>query len=323
GGGLFDIFFGPGAGGMGSGRRHPPGDMRHDLNLTLEDVYRGGEKEVIYYREEPCGECGGTGAAPGTKPVKCPACGGTGQIKEVTRRGYSQFIRVGPCGRCRGRGEIIESPCGACRGRGVVRQKRRLMLTIEPGMDEGQVLRLKGEGNISKDGRRGDLYVVVHVAPHPVFKRDGQDLWEEVKIPYTRAILGGEVEIPLLEGTHLLKIPPGTQPDTVIRVRGKGLPNPKSGGMRVGKGGGRGMGDLYVRVKVAIPKRLSRRERELLEELDRLGGSGGAGGGGRRGTRGWSRKSGRSGGKPGSESEKEESDGATEDTMGGGPGWVS
>ncbi|MDG6221117.1 MAG: DnaJ C-terminal domain-containing protein, partial [Candidatus Thermoplasmatota archaeon] len=263
GGGLFDMFFG------GGGQRRTASDVRYDMSITLLEAAKGGEKEVLYSRKEACTKCGGTGAAEGSSPKTCPTCGGRGQVQQVSQRGYHQVIRVGPCSQCGGKGKTVDKPCPTCHGIGRVQQKRKIHLTIPEGVEDGQILRLRGEGDV-EEGARGDLYVVVRVQPDPRFRRDGPHLWQDANISYTQAILGGTKEVPTLHGKTTINIPPGTQHGTAIRIKGEGV-------------GRRGMpGDLYVRLKIAVPERVSGREKELLEELARIRGDDGPEGAGKR-----------------------------------------
>jgi molecular chaperone DnaJ len=251
---LFDGFFGT------TSRRPRPqrgADLRYDLEIDLLEVATGAEKEITIPRHETCSSCGGSGSRRGTQPSVCPHCRGTGQIR------YSQgFFSIGQtCGRCRGEGRIITDPCPSCSGEGRVRVERRISVRIPPGVESGTRLRIAGEGECGfNGGPRGDLYVQLEVLPHPVFGREGNDLVCEVPIPYTTAVLGGEVEVPTLQGPHRLYIPPGTQPGKSFRLKGKGLPSLR----------GHGRGDLQVRLTIKVPTRLTVRERELLEELSRL-----------------------------------------------------
>lgn len=261
-GDLFDIFFG----GMGSSGPVGPErgeDLRFDLELTLEEAAFGVEKEIEVTRIGTCPTCGGSGAKPGTRPVTCPVCRGTGQIHTVQETLLGRFTTVRTCHRCRGTGKVIESPCPECRGNGRVRQNRKVRVKIPPGVDEGLRLRLSGEGHAGpQGGPPGDLYVFLHVRPHPQFQRQGNDLHYQLKVAFTQAALGAELEVPTLEGKTSLKIPPGTQNGETFTLRGKGVP--------VLRGVGRG--DLVVTVTVEVPTRLTEREKELLLELARLRG---------------------------------------------------
>jgi molecular chaperone DnaJ len=233
-------------------------DLGYDLEITLEEAARGAEKEIDVPRIEKCDVCGGTGASPGTSPRTCPKCKGSGKIQNVNRSGFGMFVRVTPCPTCGGRGSIIDSPCRNCRGAGLARKQRTITVRVPAGIDEGYELRLRGEGEApANGGPSGDLYVMIHIAPHQYFKRDGDDLLHNLTIGFPKVALGAEVSVPTLEGDASLKIRAGTQPGEIIRLRGKGMP----------KFRGYGKGDLLVRVDVSVPEKLTQKQRALLEEL--------------------------------------------------------
>lgn len=255
---IFDRFFG----GFGEVERGPPrgADLRYDLDLTLEEVARGLSKEIEVPRSQTCPVCHGSGAQPGTSPRNCPTCKGTGQVQLVQSSGFARVVRIQTCNKCQGRGTLIDTPCRSCRGLGIVEQTRRLAVRIPAGVDDGFSLRLRGEGDAApQGGRPGDLYLVVHIKPHPLFERDGDSLLSEVPINFVQATLGAEVRVPTLEGPVALKIPAGTQIGTVFRLKGKGLPRVNSFGK----------GDQLVKVTIRTPRHLSRRAKQLLEELGR------------------------------------------------------
>ena len=254
-GGLFDFFFGE----QDFRERTPVGqDLVYDLEMTLEEAAQGAEKEVEIQRTENCDVCKGTGASPGTSPVMCPKCNGTGKIQNVRRSGFGMFMRVSPCSRCGGRGKIIETPCRNCRGSGLVRKRRKVEVKVPAGIDEGFQLRLQGEGETPPTGGLpGDLYVVIHMKPHQLFARDEDDLLYSLVIGFPQAALGTEVSVPTLEGNTLLKIPSGTQSGETIKLRGRGVPRLR----------GQGRGDLLVRVNIVVPDKLTSRQRSLLEDL--------------------------------------------------------
>ena len=260
GGGLFDQFFG---GGMGVRRGPASGrSLRVDTEVRLEELLQDTRKEVTLRAPHPCPACQGTGAE-GGKLVTCPTCHGRGQVSASQRRGYSQFVTITPCPRCGGRGQWPETPCRRCEGSGRIADTQTIAVEIPAGSPEGLQLRVPGRGEAgAPGGRPGDLYVVVHVAPHPTFERDGQDLLMTLPITYPQAVLGAEVEIPTLDATARLRIPPGTQSHSILRLRGKGLP--------ALRGGGRG--DQLVRVVVTTPDKVSPEERKLLERLAELHG---------------------------------------------------
>lgn len=255
---IFDSFFG------GRRAREPPSgqDIRYDLEISLEQAYSGLTTEIEVPRRERCSECNGSGAKPGTSPKKCPECGGTGQIQHVQVAGFMHFARIEPCRKCRGRGTIIEKPCNVCRGSGIAERHRRISLKIPPGVDTGSHLVLREEGDAPDGGgERGDLYVVVHVRPHDTFRREGNDLICHVDVGFPKAVLGGEVEVPTLDGPAKIMMPPGTHSGATFRLRKKGMPALRENGR----------GDELVVVQVKTPAKLTPRQRELIQELSREG----------------------------------------------------
>lgn len=228
-----------------------PRDIEQTLEISLEDAIRGATRTIQLSLEEPCETCNGTGVAPNRRQT-CRACGGAG------RRRFGMFGLEMHCDECDGTG-VVGAPCPTCRGRGTVMRTRTLTVNIPAGVTEGQRLRLAGEGAAGANGKRGDLYLRLKLRPDPRYERQGDDLYTEVDIDYLTAILGGEVSAPTPHGAVQMKVPPGTQSGTRFRLAGKGLP--------LGKGK---IGDLYVRARITVPKRLSPRERELLEALQRL-----------------------------------------------------
>jgi molecular chaperone DnaJ len=249
-GGFGDIF-----GGATRRRRGPrPGeDAAVELRLTLEEAAFGVEKEVRLERAENCSACGGTGAHAPSDIVACPACRGTGQ--QSFHQGFLTISRT--CGTCRGAGRTVRRPCGACGGRGAVRRERKLAVRIPPGVETGNRLRIRGEGEAGDPGAPpGDLYVLLYVEEHPLFHREGRDLHCEVPITFSQAALGAEVKVPLLRGGEAsIKVPPGTQTGAEFRLRGLGVKD------------GRGVGDLRARVRLRTPTRLSKEGRKALEKL--------------------------------------------------------
>lgn len=246
--------------------RHHPGyeraeqrgqDLQYDLEVTLEDVYKGKSIEIQVPRNEHCDLCQGTGAKPGTSSRECPKCHGSGQVELTKTTGFARFVQIMSCDRCRGRGSIIDTPCPRCSGTGIVKKTRNITVRIPPGIEDEQSLRLRGEGESSESGTNpGDLYVVVHVKPHRFFRRRGDALLYETSINIAQASLGGEIPIPTLNDQVKLKIPSGTQSGTVFKLKGKGLPS-LSGGK----------GDELVKVNVKIPANLTSRQKQLLREL--------------------------------------------------------
>lgn len=260
-GGLFERLFRPGRAGPARGQ-----DLQVELALPLETILRGGEETVRYARPVACPRCGGTGAEPGTRPRRCATCDGTGR-KTVTRgekRGEAsiRFQQISVCPDCGGRGTIIEKPCRDCRGEGRVEREESLKVAVPAGAEEGMALRIPAHGLPSDDpgGAPGDLFVVVTSAPDPRFVRSGADLWRTESVSVADAVLGTELRVPTLNGALDVAVPPGTQPGAVLRLRGKGLP----------RYGGRGHGDLNLRIEVRVPERTSAEERELYERLRAL-----------------------------------------------------
>jgi len=255
-GSLGDLF---GFGDMFGGRRRRGGpqrgaDLRYDLEISFEESYTGAETTIQIPREETCETCKGSGAAPGSSPETCSHCRGTGQLR--FQQGFLTVAR--PCPTCRGTGKVIARPCQACRGAGRVGRERKLTAKIPAGIATGQRLRLYGEGEHgTAGGPSGDLYVVVHVQEHSFFHREGDDLYCEMPIPFPTLALGGDVRVPLVNGEDVVKVPAGTPAGARFKLRGKGVPNVS----------GRGHGDLYVIARVAVPKKLTKEQRRLLEEL--------------------------------------------------------
>ncbi len=257
GGGIFDLFFG---GRRTAGGPERGADLAYDLEITLEEAARGTEKVLEIPKTETCPTCRGTRAKPGTSPRPCPTCKGSGQVGYTRRTPFGQFTSLSTCGTCRGAGKFIDSPCTECRGEGVIERRKKLSIRIPRGVDSGSRIRIGGEGDAgAKGGPPGDLYLIVHVRPHEIFQREGDDLICEVQIGFPTAALGGEEEIQTLDGAVRLKIPPGTQSGSIFRLRGKGMPSLRGG-----------QGDLHARIVVVTPTKLSSRERELMKELAEL-----------------------------------------------------
>jgi len=258
--GLFGDFFGR--------RTWPPHgavrgtDLHYDLELTLEEAAKGGDRTIQVTRSEKCAVCSGSGAKPGTKPVTCADCRGTGHKEQVRAGKGVRIVTTTACARCAGRGLVIEAPCSTCRGSGVHFASHGLKIEIPSGVDEGMVIHVQGQGELNANGGPpGDLLIRVHVRPHPSFQRHGDDLYTSVAISFAEAALGLKREIPCLRaGSVLVTIPAGTQSGTYLRLTGKGMP-------RVG---GKGKGDLFVAVEVRTPTNLTARQRELLEEFAKL-----------------------------------------------------
>ena len=256
-GDLFEGFFGN-ATGRGGGQRASRGEsLRCGIQLDLREAAFGVTRAVEIERDELCSTCDGSGAKPGSKAERCSYCSGRGQIVQA-----QGFFRVQTtCPACRGAGEVIRDKCPKCSGSGREAKVSRLEVKVPPGVDNGMQLCLRGEGEPGdRGGPRGDLYCDIHVAEHPLFKRQGHDLVCAVPLSYPQAALGTELEIPLLDGRHQLAIPAGTQPGEIIRLRGKGMPDPHS----------RRKGDLLIQIHIEVPKKLNQRHEELLRELSEL-----------------------------------------------------
>jgi len=258
-GDLFRTFFGGGFGVGGFRERINRGqDLVYDLEITLEEAAKGTEKEIEVPRTEKCEVCGGSGASPGTSPRTCPKCNGAGKVQHMRKSSFAMYVQVTPCSTCRGKGKIIDSPCNNCHGTGLVKKRRKISVKIPVGIDEGYQLRLRGEGEMAPNGgEAGDLYVLVHIAQHELFMREGDDLWHVLIIGYPQAALGAEVSVPTLDGSTTVKIRPGTQAGETIRLKGKGMPRFR----------GYGKGALLVRVGISVPEKLTPKQRELLEQL--------------------------------------------------------
>ncbi|CAN0858449.1 Chaperone protein dnaJ A6, chloroplastic [Linum grandiflorum] len=265
---LFESLFDMGninMGGMGGRASRNAGvdgqDEYYNLVLTFNEAIFGIEKEIEITRLETCGTCEGSGAKPGTKPTKCSACGGQGQVVSSVRTPLGVFQQVTTCNNCGGTGETF-SPCNTCSGDGRVRKTKRISLKVPAGVDSGSRLRVRSEGNAGKrGGSPGDLFVMIEVVPDPVLKRDDTNILYTCKISYVDAILGTTIKVPTVDGEVDLKIPAGTQPNTTLVMAKKGVPALNKSNMR---------GDQLVRVQVEIPKRLSSEERKLIEELSDL-----------------------------------------------------
>lgn len=255
-GGLGDIF---GFGDLFGGGRRRGGpqrgaDLRYDLEITFEEAAKGVETSIQIPRQENCEMCQGSGAAAGSSPTTCPQCRGQGQVR--FQQGFFTVART--CPQCRGAGKIITKPCQTCHGAGRVQRDRKLTVKIPPGIATGQQLRLQGEGESGyMGGPAGNLFVVIQVQEHEFFRRDGTSLFCEIPVNFTTVALGGEIQVPTLDGPESIKVPEGTQTGTTLRLRGKGMPDVN----------GRGRGDLFATVQVQTPKKLTREQRKLVEEL--------------------------------------------------------
>jgi len=262
---IFEEFFG-GFGGMRTAAQRGPArgaDLRYDLEITFQEAVFGTEKEIEIIRQEPCPTCGGSGAEPGTKPIRCPQCNGTGEVRRAQQTILGQFVSVTTCPRCNGEREIATSPCAECRGQKRVRANRKLMVNIPAGVDDGMRIRLANEGEPGeRGGPSGSLFVVLSVKPHPVFQRQENDIVLDLPVNIVQAALGAEIEVPTVDGTERINLKAGTQHGEVLRIKGKGVPI-----LRTSR-----RGDQLVVVKVVVPEKLNDKQRKLLHELgDSLG----------------------------------------------------
>jgi molecular chaperone DnaJ len=256
-GGIFDEIFGGRAGGGGGGRSniYRGADLRFNLEISLEQAAHGTETQIRIPTMEACDSCNGSGAKPGTQPKTCPTCHGAGQVR--LQQGFFSIQQT--CHKCHGTGRVIADPCGSCHGQGRLKKHKTLSVKIPAGVDEGDRIRLAGEGEHGVNGGPpGDLYVQIHLKKHTVFVREGNDLHCEMPISFTTAALGGEIEIPTLDGAANIKIPSETQSGRIFRLRGKGIKGVRS----------HGYGDLLCHVIVETPVNLTDRQKELLRELE-------------------------------------------------------
>lgn len=255
---IFETFFG--AGGRRGAHRGPQrgSDLRYDLHISFEEAVFGAEKEIEIPGMQICETCSGSGAEPGSSATVCDRCGGSGELRRVQQSVFGQFVNVVLCDRCQGEGQVSGSPCKECGGQGRERRSKKLTVNIPAGVDQGQQIRLTGEGEIGpKGGPPGDLYIVLDVQEHPVFVRDGYDIYLELPLNVAQAALGDEVTIPSLDGDVELRVPAGTQHGHRFRLRDKGVPHLRSNQR----------GAMYVVTRVTTPTKLTDRQRELFEEL--------------------------------------------------------
>ncbi len=256
-GDILDAFFG----GMTAASRRAPqrgADLHYEFTISFEEAAFGCEKEVDIKRTEVCSLCHGVGAKPGSQPSRCPSCNGTGQVRKVQRSLFGRFINTTICDQCQGEGKVIAEPCSKCRGTGREKQQRHIVVKIPPGVEDGSRIRLSGEGEAGiRGGSAGDLYVTLSVLKHKFFIREGDDILYELRVNFTQAALGAEVEVPTLYGNTKLDIPAGSQTDKTFRLKNKGIPHLRRNGQ----------GDQIVRLFVATPESLTKQQRQLLQEL--------------------------------------------------------
>lgn len=258
---LGSVFGGGFGGGFNSSKREGPtkgADLRYNMNITFEEAAFGTSKQISITRNEQCHTCHGSGAKPGTNPVTCDKCGGKGKVQATQNTIMGTFSTVKTCDKCGGTGKIIPTPCEACSGKGTIRKSRKIDINIPAGIDNGQAISLRGEGDVGKKGGMpGDLFVVVNVMSHPIFTRKGHDIFATIKVPYTKLVLGGTVKVPTLEGESEINIPDGTQVGSVIKIKEKGIPNIH----------GKGRGNIEYTIQVDIPKRLNDKQKEALKSF--------------------------------------------------------
>ncbi|EQF23951.1 chaperone protein DnaJ [Clostridioides difficile CD160] len=265
-GDIFGDMFGGGFGGGRQRRRGPQrgADIRQSVSISFEEAAFGKKMSIKVNRSEECEECDGTGAKPGTSKKTCSTCNGTGQVRTVQRTPFGNIASSRPCSACNGTGEVIESPCSKCHGTGNTRKVKTIEVDIPAGIDDGQMIKLSGQGEVGEKGApRGDLYIVVNVKSHPLFTRDGNDIYFEMPITFVQATLGDEIEVPTLDGKVKYSVPEGTQTGTVFRLKEKGIPRIR----------GNSRGDQYVKVVVEIPKKLNDKQKDLLREFAKECGS--------------------------------------------------
>ena len=262
-GSIFDVFFGGMGGGGGRRKRRPTrgADLQYRLNITLEQAAEGFEAKFDINRQDKCKECRGSGAKEGSKAKTCASCGGAGQVRHSKNTPFGSFATVTTCPTCKGEGQVIEAPCTKCHGSGANPKKEKITLKIPHGVDTGTHLRVAGMGDAGEKGASpGDLYVLINVTQHTVFERHNSDVFLELPISFPQAALGDEIDVPTLSGKVKLKIPPGTQPNTIFRLKGKGIKRLH----------GRGQGDQHVKTIVIVPEKLSPKEKTFIQNLAKL-----------------------------------------------------
>ena len=251
--------FGGGRGGQRQQRVHRGRDIRVRVKLTLEEIAKGVEKEISIEKSVPCSECGGKGAVNSADIKTCPACNGTGQVQRIVNSFLGQTVSYSTCQQCGGEGKIISNPCRSCGGTGLVRKRETIRVKIPAGVEAGMQLTLQGQGHAAKNnGINGDLLVVIEEQEHPEFKREGNNLFHTEIISLPDAILGAEIEVPVIDGKQKIKVDPGTQSGTIVKLKGRGLPTVNGYG---------GTGDLYVKIAVWIPKKLDKDDKQAVEAM--------------------------------------------------------
>ena len=253
---IFESIFGRGGGGGFGFNQQRGSDLLYETSVTLEDVLHGKKMEINLQKQIQCDICNGSGAKPGTNKKTCGTCNGQGQVRQTRNMGFASFVTAAPCSACRGQGSIIETPCNECKGQGKKRGSKTVTFEIPPGIDSGDYT-VPNEGNEVPDGVNGDLIVRVRVQPHSKFNRDGKDIFYDQDISMIDAALGCEITVPTLEGTEKIKVDSGSQPNTIIKLKGKGVTHINY----------RGKGDQFVRLVVNVPKKLNKHQKNLLGEF--------------------------------------------------------
>ena len=256
---IFEDLFGFGF--SGGPRQSARGrDISIDIMIPFAEAIFGTARKILLTKNTACGVCGGNGASPESETERCAICSGSGTVRESRRSVFGVFTSLSECSKCKGRGEIIKNPCKSCRGEGIVRREEEVEISIPPGINNGEMLRVSGRGEAKRNGSSGDLYVKIYVEPHLRFRREGHDLLTEIELPLTNALLGAEKSIETLDGRINLEIPAGIDSEDILRVRGRGVPKQRGG-----------RGDLLFKVKIKNPKKLSKKAKELVEELKKEG----------------------------------------------------
>ena len=255
---IFESIFGRG-GGFGFEQQHGS-DILYETSVTLEDVLDGKKIEIDLQKQIQCANCHGSGCKPGTNKITCSTCNGQGQVRQSRNMGFASFVTATPCPTCRGQGSMIETPCGDCKGQGKKKGTKKVTFQIPSGIDSGDYT-VPGEGNESPNGANGDLIVRVRVQPHHLFNRDGKDIFYDQDVSMIDATLGCDIVVPTLKGTEKIKVASGSQPNTIIKLKGKGVSHINS----------RGTGDQFVRIVVNIPTKLSKDQKNLLNEFQKIG----------------------------------------------------
>lgn len=265
-GDIFESFFGGSGFGRSTRSRNGPqkgADLKYSIEIKFEQAAFGIEKEITINKHEQCSSCRGSGAKAGTNPETCKHCNGTGQVQYKQSTPFGQFVNVRTCDVCRGEGKIIVNPCPNCGGKGKVRKNKKISVNIPAGIDDGQTISLRGEGDPgARGGPPGDLFITVNVKPHPIFKRQGNDVVCEMPITFVQAALGAELEVPTLDGKVKYSMPEGTQTGSIFRLKGKGIPYLR----------GNGRGDQYVKVEIDVPKKLDEKQKAILKEFAEISG---------------------------------------------------